>query len=479
MTSLPIIVIGAGPVGLAAAAHLLDRGLEPLVLEAGSDIAAHMRDWSHVRLFSPWRYNIDKAARALLEASGWREPPLDDLPTGGDLVDRYLHPLAALPALATRLRLKHRVSAISRLGFDKVKTTGRDAAPFVLRVTTPDGEVELQASAVLDASGTWSTPNPLGANGLPALGEIAHSDRISYGISDVLETERQRYAGKRVLVVGCGHSAANALLDLATLARQVPGTSIVWAVRGTDLRRAFGGGEADALQARGALGTALRHLQESGAVELVRGFRVASVTTDGGRLTVLDQTGRRIEGVDEIIGATGQRPDLVPLRELRLRLDPWLECAEALGPMIDPNLHSCGTVRPHGVRELAHPEAGFFTVGVKSYGRAPTFLMATGYEQVRSIAAFLAGDLEAAYDVQLDLPETGVCSTDLQAPAGSTGDEGCCGGSAPTSSAACCIADEMAKDAGQTGCGCGERTAAVPVAEGARASARCCGSPAS
>lgn len=479
MTSLPIIVIGAGPVGLAAAAHLLDRGLEPLVLEAASDIAAHMRDWSHVRLFSPWRYNIDKAARALLEGSGWQAPPLDDLPTGGDLVNRYLHPLAALPALATRLRLKHRVTTISRLGFDKVKTTGRDAAPFILRVTTPDGEIELQASAVLDASGTWSTPNPVGANGLAALGEIAHADRISYGIPDVLETERQRYAGKRVLVVGCGHSAANALLDLATLARQVPGTSIVWAVRGTDLRRAFGGGEADALQARGALGTALRHLQESGAVELVRDFRVAAVTTDGGRLTVLDQTGRRIEGVDEIIGATGQRPDLVPLRELRLRLDPWLECAEALGPLIDPNLHSCGTVRPHGVRELAHPEAGFFTVGVKSYGRAPTFLMATGYEQVRSIAAFLAGDLEAAYDVQLDLPETGVCSTDLHARVGSTEDEGCCGGPAPASSAACCIADEMAKDAGQTGCGCGEATAAVPAPASARASARCCGSPAS
>lgn len=479
MTSPPIIIIGAGPVGLAAAAHLLDRGLEPLVLEAASDIAAHMRDWSHVRLFSPWRYNIDKAVRALLEGSGWREPPLDELPTGGELVDRYLRPLAALPAIATRLRLKHRVMAISRLGFDKVKTTGRDAAPFILQVATPDGEIELEASAVLDASGTWSTPNPLGANGLPALGEIAHSNRIAYGIPDVLETERPRYAGKRVLVVGSGHSAANALLDLATLARQVPGTSIVWAVRGTDLRRAFGGGDADALQARGALGTALRHLQESGAIELILGFQVAAVTSDDGRLSVRDQSGRRIEGVDEIIGATGQRPDLAPLRELRLRLDPWLECAEALGPLIDPNLHSCGTVRPHGVRELTHPEAGFFTVGVKSYGRAPTFLMATGYEQVRSIAAFLAGDMDAAFDVQLDLPETGVCSTDLQAPAGSSGDDGCCGGAAPNPSDACCVSDAVAKDAGQDGCGCGGEAAAVPAPAIVRASASCCGSPAS
>lgn len=117
------------------------------------------------------------------------------------------------------------------------------------------------------------------------------------------------------------------------------------------------------------------------------------------------------------------------LRELRLSLDPWLECAAGIGPLIDPNLHSCGTVRPHGARELAHLEEGFYIAGMKSYGRAPTFLLATGHEQVRSIAAALTGDLEAAGRVELELPETGVCNVrpstlapvDLQASAS------CCG----------------------------------------------------
>ena len=436
MSTLPIVVIGAGPVGLAAASHLLARGLEPLVLEAGAEIAANVLDWGHVRIFSPWRYNIDKAARALLERRGWQAPDADGLPTGAELVERYLRPLAELPEIAPRLRLSHRVTSITRQAVDKVKTTGREASPFLLRVETPKGETEILAAAVLDASGTWTSPSPMGANGVPALGEARHGGRIRYGIPDALGAERARYAGRRTVVVGSGHSAANALLDLATLAAQAPGTSVVWAVRGTDLRRAFGGGEADALAARGALGSALKALRAGGAVEIVTGFRAARVEEDGGALALTGQDGHRIDGLDELVVATGQRPDLAITRELRLGLDPWLECTEALGPLIDPNLHSCGTVRPHGVRELSHPEPGFWTVGIKSYGRAPTFLMATGYEQVRSVAAFLAGDLEAAHDVQLDLPETGVCSTDLARPAAA--EAGCCGPAEPVPAPASC-----------------------------------------
>src|SRR5215210_1064410 len=115
------------------------------------------------------------------------------------------------------------------------------------------------------------------------------------------------------------------------------------------------------------------------------------------------------------------------LRELRLGFDPAVEAPTALAPLIDPNLHSCGTVPPHGVDELAHPEPGFYIVGMKSYGRAPTFLLLTGYEQARSVVAALAGDWAAARDVQLDLPETGVCNSNPVA-----GDEtiaesgGCC-----------------------------------------------------
>ena len=91
-----------------------------------------------------------------------------------------------------------------------------------------------------------------------------------------------------------------------------------------------------------------------------------------------------------------------------------LRAAERLAPLIDPNLHSCGTVRPHGEAELRQPEKDFYIVGMKSYGRAPTFLLATGYEQARSVVAALAGDWQAARDVRLNLPETGVCVTDYQ-----------------------------------------------------------------
>jgi hypothetical protein len=157
--------------------------------------------------------------------------------------------------------------------------------------------------------------------------------------------------------------------------------------------------------------------------------------------------------VDRIVAATGQRPDLSLTRELRLDLDPWLESAKALGPLIDPNVHSCGSVPPHGYRELSHPETGFYTVGIKSYGRAPTFLLLTGYEQVRSVAAAIAGDMVAADDVRLMLPETGVCSTPPVIAADVLA--GCCGGPAPAQVDACCMADAVAKDMGKPSCGCG------------------------
>ena len=449
-TALPVAVIGAGPVGLAAAAHLIRRGMKPLILEAADDVAAHVRDFAHVRLFSPWRYNVDGEARALLEAAGWTAPEPDALPTGGELHERYLKPLAALPEIAGALKRGHRVTAISRRGLDKVKTDGRAQAPFVLRTRRADGsEVAFEAAAVLDASGTWSQPNPLGADGLPAEGEREQAHRIRYGIPDARGVERARYAGKAVLVVGAGHSAANALLELDGVASR-----LVWAVRAGDPTKSDGGGAADALSARGALGGELKRLAESGRIELRAAFRAAELRAERGGLTVLSDDERRIEGIDEIVCATGQRPDLAPLRELRVRLDPWLECAEALGPLIDPNLHSCGTVRPHGARELAHPEPSFYVVGVKSYGRAPTFLLATGYEQVRSVAAMLAGDVTAALEVRLELPETGVCSAPAAVEAAS-----CCAPAA-ASAAACCGPVERA-EAKAAGC-CGPKAEPAP-----------------
>ncbi|MFN4115439.1 MAG: FAD-dependent oxidoreductase, partial [Inhella sp.] len=394
-----VAVIGAGPAGLAAAAHLLRRGLPVQVFEAGDGPAHHLQAYRHVRLFSPWRFNIDRAARELLQQEGWTTPADElALPTAGELRDHYLLPLARTQALRPHIRYRARVIAISRERFDKVKTRGRELAAFVLQLQGEGGVEEVRASAVIDASGTWGQPNPLGAHGLPVPGERELAARIRYGMPDILGSERARYAGRRVLVVGAGHSAAGNLIALVQLASEVESTAIVWAVRGQDLRRLFGGGSKDGLPARGELGTRLRALTDSGRLELHTGFAIGRIEAGmNGRLRVFNQADERaidgIDGIDEIVAATGARPDLSLARELRLRLDPWLESTEPLAPLIDPNEHSCGIVRPHGHRELQHPEPGFYAIGAKSYGRAPNFLMATGYEQARSVVAALAGDL--------------------------------------------------------------------------------------
>ncbi len=408
--SLPIVVLGAGPVGLAAAVHLLDRGLEPLVLEAGPGPGSAVRAWGHVRIFSPWRYCLDPAAKRRLEAAGWVAPDAAELPTGAELVAKYLEPLAALPELAPRVRYGTRATAVSRLGRDLLKTPDRERVPFLVRAVDASGtEIELHASAVIDATGTWHSKNPLGASGLPALGEKAASERISYRVPDVLGSERQRFAGKKVVVVGAGHSAIDALVDLAALAREVPATAITWVLRSGVSERLFGGGKTDQLPARGALGSAARELVERGTVDLATGYSIAAIhRTDEG--LVLDGPAGPLGPFDEVVAATGFRPDLELLREVRTDLDPALESPRTLAPLIDPNVHSCGTVPPHGERELRQPEPGLYVVGMKSYGRAPTFLLATGYEQVRSVAAALAGDQAAADKVELILPATGVCS---------------------------------------------------------------------
>ncbi|MFJ6077334.1 FAD-dependent oxidoreductase [Pseudarthrobacter sp. NPDC092419] len=410
--NLPVAVIGAGPVGLAAAAHLLERGLEPVVFEQGTTAGAAVAQWRHIRLFSPWRFNLDAAAVRLLEESGWEAPRLTALPYGGELLDNYLEPLAALPQIASRLHTGARVTAVSRQGLDKTHVKKRDDAPFVVRVQHADGRIRDHAvAAVIDASGSWSARNPLGTSGLPAIGEEAMADRISAPLPDVLGRDRAMFAGRRVLVVGAGHSAANTLINLSDLAREEPGTRILWAVRGGSADKVYGGGDADGLPARGQLGSRLRRLVEAGRVELHTGFGIASLTSAGPGVTAGAVDGRALEA-DVVIPCTGFRPDLDILRELRLDLDPAVEAPMQLGPLIDPEFHSCGTVPPHGAKLLAHPDKDFYIVGMKSYGRAPTFLLATGYEQVRSVAAALAGDREAADTVQLELPETGVCSTD-------------------------------------------------------------------
>jgi thioredoxin reductase len=457
-TAYPVVIIGGGPVGLAAAAHVHARGLTPLVLERGAQVGASVAAWGHVRFFSPWRYSIDSASRALLEETGWTAPDPDTYPTGGDLVTRYMQPLAEVPALKSNIHLNTEVVSVTRDGFDKMKTPGRDNALFLVTTRSADGcESTLLARAVIDASGTWTRPNPLGASGRPAIGESSLGDRIAYGIPDVLGTARDRYSGKRVLVVGSGHSAFNVLLDLVDLADQAPGTSITWAIRaaGDRTKNLFGGGINDALPARGELGARVRNLVTNGQLRLVTGMKISRLERTAEGIVVSGQDSV-LDPVDEIIAATGFRPDMEMLSELRLALDPAVESPIALAPLIDPNVHSCGSVPPHGAEELRHPETDVYIVGMKSYGRAPTFLMLTGYEQVRSVAAAIAGDWEAARDVQLVLPETGVCSSSGLADRGVA----CCGPA---------VAAESTDVAAEASC-CG----GVAESTGAVATASCC-----
>lgn len=304
---------------------------------------------------------------------------------------------------------------------------------------------------MIDTSGTWFSPNPAGSGGVPAAGEFEAASHINYGMPDVLGDAKSRYAGKRVAVLGGGHSAIGTLIALSELQAAAPSTEITWLYRGPILARAFGGGAADQLSARGELGLQIAQLVRQRRIRALTRFRLDRIERDHSALQLASNDGR-IAAVDELVVATGFRPELGLLRELRVELDSALECPPSLAPLIDPNIHSCGTVRPHGAAELTHPEPSFYIAGMKSYGRAPTFLLATGHEQVRSIVAEIAGDHAAARRVELVLPKTGVCSSTPGGPSASA--SSCCGGPAPAAVEACCADDAQAKQAGKAGCSC-------------------------
>ncbi|MFE6488166.1 FAD-dependent oxidoreductase, partial [Streptomyces sp. NPDC057757] len=284
---LPVVVIGAGPVGLAAAAHLTERGIQPLVLEAGPSAGTAVRAWSHVRLFSSWAEVVDPAAEKLLAPTGWVRPDPATYPTGGDWAERYLQPLADL--LGDRVRYATTVTGVARAGRDRIVDSGRDEQPFNVHITRADGtEERITARAVIDAAGTWSGPGPIGADGLPALGEKAAAERVTYRVPDLRNPAvRARYAGKRTAVVGSGASAFTTLAHFADLAEEEAGTHAVWILRRGITGSTYGGGGADELPARGALGLRAKAAVEDGHASAVTGFRTEAVERDSDGRPVL------------------------------------------------------------------------------------------------------------------------------------------------------------------------------------------------
>jgi thioredoxin reductase len=417
LQNLPVAIVGAGPVGLAAAAHLAVRNQPFILFESGDTVASNILTWKHVRIFSPWRYNIDKAAREILSATNWHAPDDDVIPTGEEIYRQYLQPISQAEAIKPFIHLQSRVISVGRKNMDKMKTSGRHRQPFVVQVLYKGEDIMIfEAKAVIDASGTWTNPNPLGSGGFYAIGEIENRANIFYGIPDILGRDVDRYKNKQVLVVGSGHSSIQALLELDKLKAKYPDTEPHWIIR-KDLDKVYGGKGQDALAARGALGSQAEKLVTEDKINVYTPFQIQQIVRRDAKLDIIGYQGeekRILPSIDEIISSTGSRPDFSFLREVRLDTDPALESVSSIADLIDPNVHSCGTVRPHGEKELRHPEKDFYIAGSKSYGRAPTFLMATGYEQVRSIVAAISGDMVAAAKVELDLPETGVCSTDLK-----------------------------------------------------------------
>lgn len=430
----PLVIIGAGPIGLAAAANAADRGIDFLVLEAGDDAGAAVGEWAHVRLFSPWCELVDPVARRMLDAaSAWTAPDDRIYPTGSEWREQYLRPLADLLNASDLGSVQYgaRVTGVGRAGRDLLVDSGRDGDPFAVHIETTTGHVRVLASAVVDASGTWTRPNPLGADGYPAPGEREHAVRFTYGIPDFTDPAvAVRFAGRHVAVAGKGASAQGVLIGLARLAERDPATQVSWLLRRPSIGDAFGGGDNDQLEQRGKLGQDAWAAATSGVVNDVTRFRTASVAAQpDGRLTLTSTDGQIVTDVDEVIVVTGYRPDFSFLSEVRLDLDPALGAARFLAAQIHPDHHSCGDVAPHGYKELAQPEQDLYVVGMKSYGRAPSFLAMTGFEQVRSVVAALDGDFEAADRVDLVLPETGVCNGAgaFDDPTATAAGGGCCG----------------------------------------------------
>lgn len=414
-----VAILGAGPVGLDAALAAAERGWSFTLYEAGERPAAHVRDWGHVRLFSPWSMDASPRMRRALERRGTPAPDGDTCPTGHELCDRLLDPVAACPEVAAGLRLGTRVVAVGREGLlknERIGDPGRGEPPFRLLVQRASGEEDIaHAHAVLDATGTYTHPNSLGDGGIPAPGETAAADRITRRVPDVAGAP-EPWAGRTTLLVGGGHSAQTAARDLARLAEEVPGTRVLWALRTNEPRWLI---DDDPLPTRAGLARVAEALARgaSPAVEPILGVAVEALAprgADGGgglAVTLRASDGcdgsdgregrdgrhdrgseRRTVAVDRVLALTGSVGDDRIYRQLQVH-----ECWATGAPMkLSAALlgaagggGDCLAQTGFGPETLTSPEPRFFILGAKSYGRNAAFLMRVGWEQVDDVFGLL------------------------------------------------------------------------------------------
>ena len=384
-----VAIIGAGPVGLEAAVAALTRGYEVQLFERGA-VADAVRQWGHVRMFSPFGMNSTERSRGCVTQSGRALRPSDALLTGAEFRDHYLVPLARTLG-AGILHEQTSVIAIARAGAlktDHIGERSRASTPFRLLLRRGEHEWIATADVVLDCSGTYGQPNGLGDGGIPAPGERACAARIFYGIPN-LNGERARFAGARVLVVGAGHSGATVIRDLAQL-DDAP-REIHWLLR-RDRASAAAEIADDPLPERARLTSAANRLINDARAALHRGGSVEQIAQRDGQLDVTIALGRetRTLSVDQIIVATGFRPDMTLARELQVQTC-W--ATEGTYPLAASMLGEAGAdclkAGAFGADMLTHPEPNYFTLGMKSYGRSPNFLLRAGYEQVETVLDWL------------------------------------------------------------------------------------------
>jgi len=390
-----VAILGAGPTGLEAALEAAGSGFPFTVFEAAPGAAGHLRKWGHVRLFTPWDLSVSSRARRRLSEAGTEVPVGSDCPTGHELAD-VLDRVAALPDIAPHVRFGARVAAIGREGLlkhEEIATLERGRHPFRLLVTDPSGRERIErADVVIDATGTYGNPNRLGDGGIPAPGEHAFDGEIRRDIPDFAR-EASEWAGRTILLAGSGHSAQTAARDLAELARQAPGTRVIWAFRAAEPD--WGTHPGDPLPERARLASTAAEIAAgaSPAVETRPGVAVEEISRPNGKLRVTLRNGGGTEEieVDRILSLTGYVGDAGIYRQLQVH-----ECYATCGPiklsaaLLGAGGGDCLAQTTHGVDTLTNPEPGLFILGSKSYGRNNTFLMRVGWEQVGEVFGQLA-----------------------------------------------------------------------------------------